>query len=106
MDAVQTTLAGPGSSTPFTPSESRRGGLVSWPFSAWVLPGSSWSGSLYLERSPDGGVNWVPIVVGNTQMYVAKRIGCTPAEESEAGVSWRWTAGADFSGTANVRISA
>ncbi|MFG1256304.1 hypothetical protein V5F79_03200 [Xanthobacter flavus] len=105
MAAVQTTLNGPGSSSPFMPSASRPW-LLAWAFSAWVLPGSSWSGSLYLERSPDGGTTWVPIVVGNTQMYVAKRIGCTPAEESEAGVSWRWTAGADFSGTANVRISA
>ncbi len=105
MAAVQETLSGPGSTAAFTPSASRPW-LLAWPFSAWVLPGSSWSGSLYLERSPGGGVNWVPVVVGSTQLYLAKRIGCTPAEESEAGVSWRWTAGADFSGTANVRISA
>ncbi|MFG1184357.1 hypothetical protein [Xanthobacter aminoxidans] len=104
MAIVQETLTGPGSTAPFTPSEARPW-LLAWPFSAWVLLGSSWSGPLYLERSPDGGTTWVPIVVGNTQLYLAKRIGCTPAEEIEAGVSWRWTAGANFSGTANVRLS-
>lgn len=104
MAAVQETLSGPGSSSSFTPSEARPW-LLAWPFSAWVLPGSSWSGALYLERSPDGGTTWVPIVVGSTQLYVAERIGCTPVEEAEPGIKWRWTAGSDFSGSATIRLS-
>lgn len=95
--SIQQTLNAAGSSAWFSP---RRG--VS--FNAWVLAGS-WSGPLYLEKSPDGGTTAVPIVVGNTQLFVATRVGVTPVEESEEGVLWRWTAAAGFSGTATVRLS-
>ncbi|MFG1267625.1 hypothetical protein V5F40_06645 [Xanthobacter sp. DSM 14520] len=94
---VEVTLSAAGSTAWFSPSPAR-------PFNAWVLAGA-WSGSLYLEKSPDGGTTAVPIVVGDFQLYVATRIGVTPVEEAESGVLWRWTAAAGFSGTATVRLS-
>ncbi|MFG1321232.1 hypothetical protein [Xanthobacter autotrophicus] len=94
---VEATLSTAGSTAWFSPAAGRM-------FNAWVLAGS-WSGSLYLEKSPDGGTSAVPIVVGDFQLYVATRIGVTPVEEHESGVLWRWTAASGFSGSATVRIS-
>lgn len=94
---VQATLTGPGSTAGFIPKE-----VVQ--FNAWVLAGS-WTGPLYLEKSHDFGMTYIPIIAEGVQLYVATRIGVTTAEESESGVLWRWTAGAGFSGSATVRLS-
>lgn len=101
---VQETLTAPGSTAWFSPVAGSYTPAAGRPFNAWVLSGS-WSGLLYLEKSPDGGATAVPIMVGDVQLFVATRVGVTPVEESEGGVLWRWTAGEGFFGTAKVRLS-
>ena len=99
VDPMQITLSTANQASPaFTPIAGR-------PFNAWVLATSSWEGALFLQKSPDGGTNWAPLVVGSTQMYLAAQIGVTPVEEHEVGVKYRWKTGSDFSGTALVRLS-
>lgn len=94
---VEATLSAAGSTAWFSPSPTR-------PFNAWVLAGA-WSGSLYLEKSPDAGVTAIPIVAEGIQLYMATGVGVSSVEEPESGVLWRWTAAAGFSGTATVRLS-
>ena len=63
-------------------------------------------GTIQLENSFDGGVNWAPMsgsTVGTTATFAAPTQFL--ANEPEAGVLWRVNCTAYTSGTANVRLS-
>lgn len=88
--------------------------LVDGPFNACLYgssgPNGSWTATIRLERSFDGGTTWIVCGIGGSG---TQAVYSTPNQdvslvvaEPERGVLYRWNCTAYTSGTINYRFSA
>ena len=65
----------------------------------------TFSASVRLERTFDGGTNWHPLTAAGTQLYAWTAAASETCEEAEEGVGYRLNCTAYSSGTVNYRLS-
>lgn len=69
-------------------------------------PNGSWTGSVQLERSFDGGTTWIVASVAGAQaVYATGKDVSLMVTEIEKGVAYRWDCTALSVGTLNYRFS-
>lgn len=85
-----------GPSVAFSPIASRAFNVSLW---------GTFSATIQLERSFDGGTTWLPITAAGTQLYLWTAPASEVAEEYEYGVQYRVRCTFYTSGTVNYRIS-
>ncbi len=97
---VSGSFAATGQSATFTPFIRRPN--VGYGFNISIY--GTFVGSVQLERSFDGGSNWLPLTAAGTQLYKWTAPASEQAEETVDGTIYRLNCTAYTSGTINYRI--
>ena len=96
VTAVVSTFGATGSSATLTPIAGRGFNVSIW---------GTFSASVQLERSFDGGTTWLPITAAGVQLFVWTAPASEVNQEDQISVAYRLRCTAYTSGTVSYRIS-
>lgn len=105
--ALSTAVAGSftatGVSAPFTPIAGRAFNIALW--AAATTPAAMLGGTVYLERSTDGGTTFLPVTAAGIQLGTWTAVASEAWSEDQVGVQYKLVCSAFSSGPINYRIS-